>query len=197
MDASDDNSASDADGPTTAPETDGDLWEVEQLYDLAFAPGRSALSSYQLRQGVAPIRPLCRLLRDEYGVLVAAIRHWPIEIRSATRRWPALLLGPVAVHPIRQGEGLGAELILDSLARARALGWPRVILIGDEPYYARFGFRRALAEGVAFPPPTNPARILATALVPGGMDGVIGEAAIWSGGLSAAGAPPADGAAPA
>lgn len=169
-------------------ETEEDGWEVEQLYDLAFAPGRTALSSYQLRDGVDPVRPLCRIARDEFGSLAGAIRYWPIEIvgaagAGASDRLPALLLGPVAVHPIRQGEGIGGELIFDSLAQAERLGWRRALLIGDEPYYARFGFRRALALGVRFPEPTNPNRILATALVAGAMDGVEGEARRWSGAL--------------
>jgi predicted N-acetyltransferase YhbS len=79
-----------------------DWWEVEALYDLCFAPGREALSSYRLRDGVPPVAGLCLWLRDEGGALVAAIRHWPVRVGEA----PALLLGPVAVHPTRQGEGL-------------------------------------------------------------------------------------------
>lgn len=147
--------------------------EVEALYDLAFAPGRSALSSYQLRDGVEPVAELCLLARDDYDVVAGAIRYWPIEIGEEAL--PAVLLGPVAVHPTRQGEGLGALLILESLEIAEKLGWRRVVLIGDEPYYRRFGFRRSLAEGLRFPPPTNPNRILALALAPGAMDGVAGE----------------------
>jgi predicted N-acetyltransferase YhbS len=85
------------------------------------------------------------------------------------------------VHPTRQGEGLGAILIGEAMERAAELGWTRVILIGDEPYYRRFGFRRDLAEGLDFPPPTNPARILARELVPGAMAGVAGEVRRWEG----------------
>ncbi len=85
----------------------------------------------------------------------------------------ALLLGPVAVHPTRQGEGLGGLLIRESLARAEALGWKRVMLVGDRPYYARFGFE--LLAGVIMPPPTNPERVLGVSLVPGAWDGVTGE----------------------
>nr|WP_207186657.1 N-acetyltransferase [Rhodobaculum claviforme] len=144
-----------------------DLWEVEALYDLCFAPGREALSSYRLRADVAPVAALCLTLRDG-GVLAAAIRHWPVSVGGQA----ALLLGPVAVHPTRQGEGLGGWLIDESLARARALGWARVMLVGDAPYYSRFGFVRL--EGVEMPPPTNPDRVLGLALVPGGWDGVRG-----------------------
>lgn len=165
-------------------ESPDDVDEVEALFDLAFAPGRAALSSYRLRDGVAPEAPLCLIARDDYWVVVGAIRYWPIVIADPSapglaaerRSRPALLLGPVAVHPTRQGEGLGAVLIQTSLERAAAAGWERVLLIGDEPYYRRFGFSRALAEGVAFPPPTNPRRILAKELTPDAMADVRGEA---------------------
>jgi predicted N-acetyltransferase YhbS len=151
-----------------------DWWEVEALLDLCFAPGRSALSSYRLRDGVAPVAALCLTLRDETGTLAAAIRYWPVRIGTA----PALLLGPVAVHPTRQGEGLGGLLIHESLAEARRLGWERVMLVGDAPYYSRFGF--AKLAGVVMPPPTNPDRVLGLDLRPGawaGVTGPVGKAA--------------------
>ncbi|KAF0677008.1 GNAT family N-acetyltransferase [Profundibacterium mesophilum] len=132
----------------------GDWWEVEQLFDLCFAPGREALSSYRLREGVAPIAPLCLTARGEGGTLAAAIRYWPVCVGS----FPALLLGPVAVHPTRQGEGLGAFLMQTSLARAGELGHARILLVGDAPYYGRFGFTRL--DHVHMPPPTNPERVL-------------------------------------
>lgn len=151
-----------------ATETADDGWEVEGLYDLCFAPGRTALSSYRLRDGVPPVAPLCLVLRDEGGALVGAIRHWPVRVGGL----PALLLGPVAVHPTRQGEGLAGLLIRESLARAAALGHARVMLVGDLPYYRRFGFARL--AGIDMPPPTNPDRILGLALTPGAWDGVAG-----------------------
>ncbi|QFU09384.1 Acetyltransferase (GNAT) family protein [Rhodobacteraceae bacterium THAF1] len=148
-------------------ETPQDIWEVEALYDLSFAPGRELLSSYRLRDGVAPVPELCLVSRED-GVIGGAIRYWPVRVGGVD----ALLLGPVAVHPTRQGEGLGAFLMQDSLSRAAALGHPRVMLVGDEPYYGRFGFTRLV--GVEMPPPTNPERVLGIALVPGAWDGVAG-----------------------
>lgn len=159
-------------------ESAADAEEVEALYDLAFAPGRSALSSYRLREGVAPVSELCTVARDATGAVIGAIRYWPVRVGAAGL--PALLLGPVAVHPTHQGEGIGALLILETLEAARALGWERVILVGDEPYYRRFGFRRALAEGLDFPQPVNPARVLARELVEGAMRGVSGPVRRWS-----------------
>ncbi|OLS48791.1 GNAT family N-acetyltransferase [Rhodovulum sulfidophilum] len=151
-----------------AEETAGDWWEVEALYDLCFAPGRTALSSYRLRDGVPPVAELCLTARDSEGILAAAIRYWPIRVGEAE----ALLLGPVAVHPTRQGEGLGGLLIRNSLARAEALGVARVMLVGDAPYYARFGFSRL--TGVEMPPPTNPDRVLGIELRPGAWAGITG-----------------------
>jgi predicted N-acetyltransferase YhbS len=141
-----------------AQETSDDWWEVEALYDLCFAPGREALSSYRLRDDVAAIAQLCLVARDNDRTLAAAIRYWPVRIGDRD----ALLLGPVAVHPTRQGEGLGGFLIRESLAIALALNWHRVLLIGDAPYYRRFGFEKV--DDVIMPPPTNPDRILGHSL---------------------------------
>lgn len=149
-----------------------DWWEVEGLFDLCFAPGREALSSYRLRDGSPPIAGLCRLARapaSEGGSVTCAIRAWPVRVGRA----PAALVGPVAVHPTHQGEGLGAVMIADLAARAAAEGWPRLILVGDMPYYGRFGFFPL--RGVDMPPPTNPDRILGM----GDWDGVSGAVTQW------------------
>ncbi|KQB12839.1 N-acetyltransferase [Rhodobacter capsulatus] len=148
-------------------ETEADWWEVEALYDLCFAPGRTALSSYRLRDGVEKVAPLCLVLRED-GVLAAVIRYWPVKVGGQR----VLLLGPVAVHPTRQGEGLGGLLMHESLAEARRLGWERVLLVGDAPYYNRFGFEKI--AGVEMPPPTNPDRVLALELIPGAWAGLRG-----------------------
>lgn len=150
-------------------ETKKDWWEVEALLDLCFAPGREALSSYRLRDGVAPIAGLCLIARDADEMLAAAIRFWPVRVGDED----AVLLGPIAVHPTRQGEGLGGLLIGEGLARARALGWQRVLLVGDAPYYARFGFEKL--PGVTMPPPTNPDRVLGAALTSGAWDNISGQ----------------------
>ena len=134
-----------------AQETPSDWWEVEALFDLCFAPGREALSSYRLREGVDPCAALCQVARDDDGLLAGAVRFWPVHVQAAS----ALLLGPIAVHPTRQGEGLGALLMTESL---RLAGQRRILLVGDLPYYERFGFRAL--RGVDMPAPTNPDRIL-------------------------------------
>lgn len=151
------------------PEEKEDWWEVEALYDLCFAPGREALSSYRLRDGIDPVKGLSLVARDTDQILGGAIRFWPVLVGGQK----ALLLGPVAVHPTRQGEGLGGSLIRESLYRAEKGGWERVMLVGDAPYYARFGFARL--AGVEMPPPTNPDRVLGVDLIPGAWGGVSGK----------------------
>lgn len=153
-----------------APEISDDWWEVEGLYDLTFAPGREALSSYRLREDVAPVAELCITARDKYDVLAGVIRYWPVLIGEKQAK--TLLLGPIAVHPTRQGEGLGGLLMRESLGLAKEQGWERVLLVGDAPYYKRFGFYPML--GLDYPPPVNPDRVLALELVAGAFDGVSG-----------------------
>ncbi len=143
------------------PETDADTAEVETLLDTCFGQGRTALSSYRLRDGVPPVPELCLTLRGDGDAMVAAIRFWPVRVGDRS----ALLLGPVAVHPTAQGEGLGGLLMRESLSRAAAMGWSRVMLVGDAPYYSRFGFQKL--DDVEMPPPTNPDRVLGLELQPG------------------------------
>lgn len=150
------------------PETADDSYEVEALLDLCFAPGRAALSSYRLRDGVPPVSALCLVLRNDMNVLVGSIRYWPVRVGGHS----VLLLGPVSVHPTTQGEGLGAFLMRESLEKAREMGWARVMLVGDLPYYQRFGF--AKLDGVEMPPPTNPERVLGLELRPGAWADVTG-----------------------
>jgi predicted N-acetyltransferase YhbS len=153
-----------------APEIKDDWWEVEGLYDLTFAPGREALSSYRLREGVKPVAELCLTARDKYDVLAGVIRYWPVLIGDNKAK--TLLLGPVAVHPTRQGEGLGGMLMRESLGLAKAAGWGRVMLVGDAPYYRRFGFE--INTQLDFPPPVNPDRLLTLELEKGAFGGVSG-----------------------
>ncbi|PRY25065.1 putative N-acetyltransferase YhbS [Aliiruegeria haliotis] len=157
-------------------ELDEDWWEVEALFDLCFAPGREALSSYRLRDGVDPVAELCRVARED-GILSGAIRAWPVRISGHS----AALIGPVAVHPTHQGEGLGGAMIRDVVARGAEIGWHRMLLVGDAPYYGRFGFSRL--DDVIMPPPTNPERVLGF----GDWTGVRGNVVR----AAAAGAPPA------
>ena len=86
------------------PETPADWWEVEALFDLCFAPGREALSSYRLRDDASPVASLCFLIRDEIGALGGAIRYWPVSIAQQ----PALLLGRWRCIPPAKAKDWGA-----------------------------------------------------------------------------------------
>jgi predicted N-acetyltransferase YhbS len=113
------------------------------------------------------------VIRGDLDEVAGAIRFWPVSVGAGDGA-PAMLLGPVAVHPTRQGEGLGALLIMGGLDRAEAQGVARVLLIGDAPYYARFGFDRL--DGVEMPPPTNPDRVLGR----GAWAGIRGPVLPWT-----------------
>ena len=149
-------------------ETKEDWWEVEALFDHCFAPGREALSSYRLRDDVPPIAELCLVVRDDFNVIGGAVRFWPVTVGGKD----TLLLGPIAVHPTRQGEGLGGFLMRESLRHATDLGWTRVMLVGDASYYNRFDFTKL--EEVIMPPPTNPDRVLGKELEKGEWENVKG-----------------------
>lgn len=148
-----------------------DAAAIETLLDQAFGPGRLAKSSYSYRKRVSRLWPLCLVAR-EADALVGTIRYWPIGIGPQAA--PALLLGPVAVRADFQSTGVGGLLMRASLARATAAGHRLVVLVGDEPYYGRFGFKPAAEWGVSMER-ENPARVLALPLdgsdvaIPSGM----------------------------
>jgi len=156
---------------TIGQEKSEDWWEVENLFDLSFAPGRTGLSSYRLREGNAPVEALCYVARDATGALVGAVRVYPILIGE--KEDAALLLGPIAVHPTVQGEGVGGDLMQKCLSVAAEIGWERVVLVGDAPYYSRFGFEKA--QNLVFPPPINVDRLLCLALRKDAFSDVYGD----------------------
>ena len=158
-------------------ELPGDMLEVEELLDLTFGSGRNALSSYRYRDGIDPVSDLCLLMRDEYNVLVGVVRFWPVLIGS--KNMPSLLLGPLGVHPTRQGEGLGEILINDALEKAKSIGWTRVILVGDLSYYQRFGFSRNATDGIYLEKNIENKRLLGAELVSGSMHKLSGPVTKW------------------
>jgi predicted N-acetyltransferase YhbS len=162
-------------GTITCEETTPDDHDaVEHLLDLSFGSGRHAKTSYRLREGSAAVEGLSLVVRDPGIRLSGTISFWPLAIGPA--RSPALLLGPLAVHPDRQGLGIGLALMREGLARARAQGHALVLLVGDEPYYAKVGFRRLPAGLIGLPGPVDPKRFLYLELTPGALHGVSGMA---------------------
>ena len=141
-----------------------DCNEVENLLNLVFTPQRTMLGSYYFRKNVLKVGFLCKVIKNDFGHIVGSIRYWPVCI--GTKKLSCLLLGPLAVHPICQGEGLGAALVLETLVLAEKNGWERIIIVGDEPYYSRFGFKKKLAKDLIFPKRINQDRLLALELMP-------------------------------
>ncbi len=145
-----------------APLDAADLAAIEKLDDRAFGPGRYALTAYRLREGVAPDVHLSCVARVG-TLLVGANRITHIRCGGA----PALLLGPVTVDPPFRSRGIARAMIERSLAAAREAGHKLVILVGDEPYYKRYGFKRTPAGRLVLPGPVDPARVLYLELVEG------------------------------
>ena len=153
------------------PETPEDAGDIERLLDFAFGSDRAGKTVYRLRAGVAPVAELCTVIR-EAGMLKGSLRYWPVVIGDM--RVPALLLGPVAVLPEDRGKGYARALIWESLDRARELGYRVVLLVGDEPYYVKFGFTRAFTKALELPGPVDLNRFLGLELVPRALAGVSG-----------------------
>jgi predicted N-acetyltransferase YhbS len=147
---------------------------VEHLLDLSFGSGRHVRTSYRLREGNAAVPGLSLVVRDPGVTLSGTISFWPLAI--GTKETPALLLGPLAVHPDRQGLGIGLALMREGLARAKAQGHALVLLVGDEPYYAKVGFARLPPGLIGLPGPFDPNRFLYLELKPGALAGVSGMA---------------------
>jgi len=129
---------------TILPETSADAAAIERLHERTFGPGRFAKSAYRLREQVA---------------------H-SLDV--------SLLLGPLTVEPAFRERGVGLALIERALQEARAKGHKLVILVGDEPYYGKAGFKRIPVGRVTMPGPVDPARLLVAELADGAFEGVSG-----------------------
>lgn len=145
---------------------------IEQLLDIAFGIDRRVKTSYRLREGSAPADGLSLVVRDAEVGLAGSISFWPLAIGSTGS--PALLLGPLVVHPKRQNLGVGLALMREGLARAKAKGHKFAILVGDAPYYARVGFRKLPEGQLLMPGPVDPQRFLYVELVPSALAGMHG-----------------------
>lgn len=147
------------------PERESDAASIEALLDVCFGPDRHKKTAYRFREDVAPIAALSFVVEDkETKQLVGTIRYWPVVLPDGT---PSLLLGPIAVEPARQSDGIGIELMNYSLAKARGLHYASIILVGDAPYYNRFGFVREVMLGITLPGWVDESRFLGLEIVPG------------------------------
>jgi predicted N-acetyltransferase YhbS len=143
-------------------ERTADIAAREALLDLCFGPARTAKTSERLREGRLPAEGLS-FVATEHGRVVGTVRLWHV---SAGPGRPALLLGPLAVDPDCRNRGVGAALMERAIAEARRRGHRETFLVGDAPYYARFGFSAAHTGRLLLPGPFEPHRLLGLALAP-------------------------------
>ena len=162
------------------PETPDDADAIERLNERVFGPGRFAKTAYRLREE-APADLSLSFVARVGTLLVGANRMTPILIGDT----PALLLGPLIVEPVFRSQGIGEALVARSLEAARQAGAGLAILVGDEPYYGRMGFKRTPPGRVQMPGPVDPARVLYCEIASGAFEGVGGPV---FGGRSAASA---------
>jgi predicted N-acetyltransferase YhbS len=155
---------------TILPETPDDAVAIERLHERAFGPGRYAKTAYRLRELVDHIRDLSFTARIG-TLLVGSV--WLSPVRVGESR--ALLLGPLTVEPAFRERGLGQALIERALKEAAQKGHRLVILVGDEPYYGKCGFKRIPKGRAVMPGPVDPARLLVAELAEGAFEGVSGQ----------------------
>jgi len=151
------------------PESSDDAVAIERLYERTFGPGRLAKTAYRLREGNEHALDLSFTARIG-TLLVGSVRMTPVRIGDT----PALLLGPLTVEPPFRDHGIGRSLIERALTEARARGHRLVVLVGDEPYYGRLGFKRIPKGQAVLPGPVDPARLLVCELLVDAFDRVSG-----------------------
>ncbi len=154
---------------TIRDEVAADIPAREALLDRCLGERRTAKSSERLREGRLPADGLA-LTAERDGGVVATVRLWPVEAGGKA----ALLLGPLAVSPEFQGEGLGRAMMREAIWRAACRGHGAVLLVGDAAYYERFGFSGDLTRGLAMPGPVERERFLGLELRDGALQGASG-----------------------
>lgn len=137
--------------PTLSSETAFDAVAVARVVEAAFGPGRYAKTAERLREGSEP--QVGFVMRGETGV-IGSVRLWPVMIGETA----ATFLGPIAVDRTWREAGLGASLVEACIGWAKEQGLPGILLVGDPPFFGRFGFERA--RDVILPGPVDPARVL-------------------------------------
>jgi predicted N-acetyltransferase YhbS len=151
-------------------ESADDAEAIDRLHERTFGPGRYARTAYRIREGVA--HQLALSFTARIGTLmVGSVRLSPIRIGQT----PALLLGPLTVEPPFRERGIGQALLERALEEAKVKGHRLVVLVGDEPYYAKAGFRRIPKGVVTMPGPVDPQRLLVAELQDRAFDGVGGR----------------------
>jgi predicted N-acetyltransferase YhbS len=154
---------------TLLPERPGDAVAIERLHERTFGPGRFVLSAYRLREDIE--HDLSLSFTAHIGtLLVGSVRQLPICVGDT----PALLLGPLTVEPPFRSHGVGRRLLERAITDARAAGHRLIVLVGDEPYYSRVGFKPIPKGRATMPGPVDLRRLLVLELVDGAFEGVGG-----------------------
>ena len=150
-------------------ESADDAQAIDRLHERTFGPGRYARTAYRIREGIAHSLDLSFTARIG-TLMVGSVRLSPIRIGETS----ALLLGPLTVEPPFRDRGIGIGLIERALQEAKAKGHKLVVLVGDESYYQRCGFKRIPKGTVSMPGPVDPQRLLVAELAAGAFAGVSG-----------------------
>ncbi|MGA2126072.1 MAG: N-acetyltransferase [Xanthobacteraceae bacterium] len=151
------------------PETATDAAAIERLHERTFGPGRFARTAFRIRERI-PHRLDLSFTAWIGTLLVGSVQLSPIRIGETA----ALMLGPLTVEPPFRERGIGLALIERALEAARHQGHGLVVLVGDETYYARAGFRRVPKGQMTMPGPVDPQRLLIAELSGGALTGVAG-----------------------
>ena len=151
-------------------ERTSDVVAREALLDACFGDNRHERTCQRLRDGRVPAEGLAFSAVAHDGRLVGTLRLWHVSAGGV----PALVLGPLAVDSAYRKLGVGAALMVHAIAAATARGHRAVLLLGDAPYYSRFGFSADKARELALPGAFERERLLALELVPGALDGAWG-----------------------
>lgn len=154
---------------TILPEAAGDAQAIERLHERTFGPGRFVLSAYRIREHVDHLLDVSFTARIG-TLLVGSVRQLPILIGETK----ALMLGPLTVEPPFRGRGIGRQLMERALNDAKEKGHAIVLLVGDEAYYSRIGFKPVPKGRVTMPGPVDAGRVLVFELVNGAFEGVSG-----------------------
>jgi len=154
---------------TILPEAAKDAQAIERLHERTFGPGRFVLSAYRLREHVDHLLDLSFTARIG-TLMVGSVRQFPICIGDTK----ALLLGPLTVEPPFRGRGVGRALLERAIADAKAKGHRLALLVGDEEYYSRVGFKRVPKGRATMPGPVDYKRLLIVELAEGAFEGVAG-----------------------
>ncbi len=157
---------------TISAETQRDVSGRDRLLDRAMGPKWRRKSSEKLRRGREPSEGLALVARDGNGAVVGTVRLWDVSLGEGGNS--ALLLGPLAVDPGLKSGGMGSALMRQAVAEAARLGHKAILLVGDAPYYGRFGFSAEKTGRLAMPGPYERHRFLALELVAGALDGAAG-----------------------